>query len=67
MELAQRVQDMTDEELLREHDFLVPLAMRLSELETEMSKRAHAKTDALLAAESREEEVTRRIANILKQ
>jgi hypothetical protein len=51
MEFAQEPQNMTDEELLAQHDYLVPAAMRLDEVCREMSKRAKQKTDELLASE----------------
>jgi hypothetical protein len=46
---AQKVEDLTNEELLAQHDWLVPAAMRLDELTREMSKRAIKATEELLA------------------
>jgi hypothetical protein len=57
------VETMTDYQLLREHDTLVPLAIRLQEVCTEMSRRAKEATDKLLAAD----DMARRLDAILKQ
>jgi hypothetical protein len=59
MGFAQKVEEMTDEELLAQHDYLVPFSVRLEELCREMSKRAKAAADKLTVSE--------RISNLLKK
>jgi hypothetical protein len=59
MEFAQKVEEMTDNELIAQHDYLVPFSVRLDELCREMSKRAKVAAGKLTVSE--------RISNLLKQ